>query len=141
MADCCRWCSDADRAWGRVRMERFPKPVDEGTGMDHLGSDLRFRACELDSGLRCLRQRDTDEADWAARPVAFTAAVLYGLGTALASAANNLTALYLAYRVVAGADRGLGCIVRIVPLVSASAEGTSFPFPHFRRREQCARHH
>lgn len=51
------------------------------------------------------------------RPVAFAAAVLYGLGTALAGGANNLTALYLTYGVVAGAGLGLGYIVPIATLV------------------------
>jgi MFS transporter, OFA family, oxalate/formate antiporter len=51
------------------------------------------------------------------RPVAFTAAVLYGLGTALAGWASSLPALYLTYGVVAGAGLGLGYIVPIATLV------------------------
>jgi OFA family oxalate/formate antiporter-like MFS transporter len=51
------------------------------------------------------------------RPVAFTAAVLYGIGTILAGEANDLTALYLSYGVVAGAGLGLGYIVPIATLV------------------------
>ena len=51
------------------------------------------------------------------RPVAFTAAILYGLGTALAGRSNSLTELYLMYGVVAGAGLGLGYIVPIATLV------------------------
>lgn len=51
------------------------------------------------------------------RPVAFTGAVLYGLGTILAGAANHLTTLYLSYGVVAGAGLGLAYIVPIATLV------------------------
>ncbi len=51
------------------------------------------------------------------RRVAFTAAVLYGLGTALAGTANSLTGLYLTYGVVAGIGLGLGYIVPIATLV------------------------
>jgi len=51
------------------------------------------------------------------RPVAMVAAVLYGLGTALAGTAHNLTTLYLTYGVIAGAGLGLGYIVPIATLV------------------------
>jgi len=51
------------------------------------------------------------------RPVALTASVLYGLGTCLAGVADNLTALYLAYGVIAGAGLGFGYIVPIATLV------------------------
>ena len=51
------------------------------------------------------------------RPVAFTSAVLYGLGTVLAGNANTLSALYLTYGVIAGAGLGLGYIVPIATLV------------------------
>src|SRR5580704_11829675 len=37
------------------------------------------------------------------RPVAILAAVLYGLGTAVAGLSHNLTMLYLSYGVIAGA--------------------------------------
>ena len=51
------------------------------------------------------------------RPVALTAAALYGFGTMLAGLANSLTALYVCYGVVAGAGLGLGYIVPIATLV------------------------
>ncbi len=51
------------------------------------------------------------------RPVAFTAAVLYGLGTALAGTTHSLTGLYLTYGVIAGTGLGLGYIVPIATLV------------------------
>ena len=51
------------------------------------------------------------------RPVAITASILYGLGTALAGSANSLAALYLTYGLIAGAGLGLGYIVPIATLV------------------------
>ena len=51
------------------------------------------------------------------RPVAFTSAVLYGAGTALAGMANSLAGLYLSYGVVAGIGLGFGYIVPIATLV------------------------
>jgi OFA family oxalate/formate antiporter-like MFS transporter len=51
------------------------------------------------------------------RLVAFTAAVLYGVGTMLAGRASTLTALYLSYGVIAGSGLGLGYIVPIATLV------------------------
>jgi OFA family oxalate/formate antiporter-like MFS transporter len=51
------------------------------------------------------------------RPVAMAAAVLYGVGTALAGMSHNLTMLYLTYGVIAGAGLGLGYIVPIATLV------------------------
>lgn len=51
------------------------------------------------------------------RPVAVTAAVLYGVGTMLAGRADSLTSLYIAYGVIAGAGLGLGYIVPIATLV------------------------
>ncbi len=51
------------------------------------------------------------------RPVAFTAAALYGAGTFLAGHAANLIAFYLTYGVIAGAGLGLGYIVPIATLV------------------------
>src|SRR6266481_5935924 len=42
------------------------------------------------------------------RPVAFLAAVLYGLGTVLAGLSHNLAMLYLSCGVIAGAGLGLG---------------------------------
>src|ERR1700692_3257188 len=44
------------------------------------------------------------------RPALVLAAVLYGLGTALAELSHNLATLYLTYGVVAGAGVRLGCI-------------------------------
>ena len=49
--------------------------------------------------------------------VAVLAAVLYGLGTALAGVAHSLTMLYVTYGVIAGAGLGLGYIVPIATLV------------------------
>jgi hypothetical protein len=49
--------------------------------------------------------------------VAFSAAVLYGLGTALAGKVNTLAALYLTSGVVPGPSLGLGHIVPIATLV------------------------
>jgi MFS transporter, OFA family, oxalate/formate antiporter len=51
------------------------------------------------------------------RPVAFAAAILYGLGVALTGQSTSLTMLYLTYGVVAGAGLGLGYIVPIATLV------------------------
>jgi MFS transporter, OFA family, oxalate/formate antiporter len=51
------------------------------------------------------------------RPVAILAAVLYGLGTALAGTSNSLTMLYLTYGVIGGAGLGLGYIVPVATLV------------------------
>jgi OFA family oxalate/formate antiporter-like MFS transporter len=51
------------------------------------------------------------------RRVAMLAAVLYGLGTALAGVSHNLTMLYLTYGVVGGAGLGLGYIVPVATLV------------------------
>lgn len=51
------------------------------------------------------------------RPVAATAAVLYGLGTVLAGTAHSLPMFYLTYGVIGGAGLGLGYIVPIATLV------------------------
>jgi OFA family oxalate/formate antiporter-like MFS transporter len=51
------------------------------------------------------------------RTVAFAAAVLYGLGTALAGTAHSLPMLYLTYGVIGGAGLGLGYIVPVATLV------------------------
>src|SRR5260370_16330699 len=51
------------------------------------------------------------------RPVALLAAVLYGLGTALAGVSHSLTMLYFTYGVIGGAGLGLGYIVPIATLV------------------------
>ena len=51
------------------------------------------------------------------RPVALAAAVLYGLGTALAGASHSLPALYLTYGVIGGAGLGLGYIVPVATLI------------------------
>jgi OFA family oxalate/formate antiporter-like MFS transporter len=51
------------------------------------------------------------------RPVAMLAAVLYGLGTALAGTSHSLTMLYLTYGVLGGVGLGLGYIVPIATLV------------------------
>ena len=51
------------------------------------------------------------------RPVALLAAVLYGLGTALAGMSHSLTVLYFTYGVIGGAGLGLGYIVPIATLV------------------------
>ena len=51
------------------------------------------------------------------RPVAIVAAVLYGLGTAMAGMSHNLTMLYVSYGVIGGAGLGLGYIVPIATLV------------------------
>src|ERR1700687_871950 len=51
------------------------------------------------------------------RPVAMLAAVLYGLGTALAGTSHSLTMLYLTYGVIGGAGLGLGYIVPVATLV------------------------
>src|SRR3979490_1818702 len=51
------------------------------------------------------------------RRVANAAAVLYGLGTALAGTSHSLTALYLTYGVIGGAGLGLGYIVPVATLV------------------------
>src|SRR5260370_41914958 len=51
------------------------------------------------------------------RPVAFLAAVLYGLGTSLAGMSHSLTMLYYTYGVIGGAGLGLGYIVPIATLV------------------------
>ncbi len=51
------------------------------------------------------------------RSVAFLAAVLYGLGTALAGTSHSLTLLYLTYGVIGGAGLGLGYIVPVATLV------------------------
>jgi OFA family oxalate/formate antiporter-like MFS transporter len=51
------------------------------------------------------------------RPVAILAAVLYGLGTALAGTSHSLTMLYLTYGVIGGIGLGLGYIVPIATLV------------------------
>src|SRR6266566_375144 len=51
------------------------------------------------------------------RPVALLAAVLYGLGTALAGLSHSLPLLYLTYGVIAGAGLGLGYIVPVATLI------------------------
>src|SRR6267378_8106097 len=51
------------------------------------------------------------------RPVAILAAVLYGLGTALAGMSHTLPMLYITYGVIGGAGLGLGYIVPIATLV------------------------
>lgn len=51
------------------------------------------------------------------RPVAFTAAVLYGAGTALAGLAQSLPMLYLTYGLIAGLGLGLGYIVPVATLI------------------------
>src|SRR5260370_25001160 len=51
------------------------------------------------------------------RPIAVLAAVLYGLGTALAGTSHSLTMLYLTYGVIGGAGLGLGYIVPVPTLV------------------------
>ncbi len=51
------------------------------------------------------------------RRVAIVAAVLYGLGTALAGTSHTLPMLYLTYGVIAGAGLGLGYIVPVATLV------------------------
>src|SRR5258708_39027421 len=51
------------------------------------------------------------------RRVAIVAAVLYGLGTALAGTSHSLPMLYLTYGVIAGAGLGLGYIVPVSTLV------------------------
>jgi OFA family oxalate/formate antiporter-like MFS transporter len=51
------------------------------------------------------------------RPVAVAAAILYGLGTALAGPSHSLTMLYLTYGVIGGAGVGLGYIVPVATLI------------------------
>jgi len=51
------------------------------------------------------------------RPVAFTAAVLYGTGTMLAGLAHTLPMMFLSYGLIAGVGLGLGYIVPIATLV------------------------
>src|SRR5712671_320082 len=51
------------------------------------------------------------------RRVAILAAVLYGLGTALAGTSHSLMMLYLTYGVIGGAGLGLGYIVPVATLV------------------------
>ena len=51
------------------------------------------------------------------RPVAFTAAILYGVGTVLAGMSNSLNLLYLTYGVIAGVGLGFGYIIPIATLV------------------------
>jgi OFA family oxalate/formate antiporter-like MFS transporter len=51
------------------------------------------------------------------RPIAITAALLYGLGTLLAGMSHSLTMLYLTYGVIGGAGLGLGYIVPVATLV------------------------
>ena len=51
------------------------------------------------------------------RPVALTAAILYGAGTALAGLAQSLPMLYLTYGFVAGVGLGFGYIVPVATLI------------------------
>src|SRR6266852_817557 len=51
------------------------------------------------------------------RPIAVTAAGLYGRGTALAGISHSPTMLYLTYGVIGGAGLGLGYIVPVATLV------------------------
>ncbi len=51
------------------------------------------------------------------RPVALTAAVLYGAGTAAAGLADTLPMLYLTYGLIAGVGLGLGYIVPVATLI------------------------
>src|SRR5580698_124670 len=51
------------------------------------------------------------------RPVAFTAAVLYGVGIVLAGMSDSLNMLYLTYGLIAGVGLGFGYIIPIATLV------------------------
>jgi OFA family oxalate/formate antiporter-like MFS transporter len=51
------------------------------------------------------------------RPVALTAAVLYGAGTAAAGLSQSLPILYLTYGLIAGLGLGLGYIVPVATLI------------------------
>jgi OFA family oxalate/formate antiporter-like MFS transporter len=51
------------------------------------------------------------------RRIALLAAILYGLGTALAGVSHSLPMLYLAYGVIGGAGLGLGYIVPVATLI------------------------
>jgi len=51
------------------------------------------------------------------RPVALTAAILYGAGTALAGLAQTLPMLYLTYGLIAGVGLGFGYIVPVATLI------------------------
>jgi OFA family oxalate/formate antiporter-like MFS transporter len=51
------------------------------------------------------------------RPVAFTAAILYGAGTIMAGMVDGLTPLYLTYGLIAGTGIGFGYIIPIATLV------------------------
>jgi MFS transporter, OFA family, oxalate/formate antiporter len=104
--------TDAGRAGRCVCVERFPHPASWNISQVTVAFELAILVLGFAAFAGGLWMRHVGP-----RPVAFLAAVLYGLGTALAGTSHSLTMLYLTYGVIGGVGLGLGYIVPVATLV------------------------